>query len=234
MTDQKQKLAAFALFEDLSPVELDAVGALTQTVEWQVGESVYALGDPGGSMFAVVQGAVELFSIVGGVERRFMTARAGQVFGLLSILDRGDRPGNARALERTEALVMDQAALDRLLAEMPEAGVKILRGLGQTLGHRVRLLSEQFEATMVWNLEVTGLASLNLERLMSERIEVSVETSRGEPLTGTLLRFETSAAGHELYIATPDRQIHVVPYHAIVRLSVDRARVEDHSDGSAQ
>jgi hypothetical protein len=49
-----------------------------------------------------------------------------------------------------------------------------------------------------------------------------VETVRGEPLSGTLLRFEASAAGHELYIESKNREIHVIPYHAIVRVSLDR------------
>lgn len=232
MNEREQELAKIALFENLSPPELATVSELTRPVQWQAGEDIYSLGDPGGSMFAVLEGAVELFSMVSGVEKLFMTVRAGQVFGLLSILDQGDRPGNARALERTDALVMDRATFDQLLAEQPAVGVKVLAGLGRTLGRRVRLLTEQFEATLAWNLEVTGLTSLNLERLMTERIEVTVETLRGEPLTGALLRFETSVAGHELYLESSDHRIHVIPYHAVVRMSVERDKIEDRDDNA--
>ena len=230
MTEDGQDLSTISLFEELSSAELAAVSELTRSVAWQAGDEIYSLGDPGGSMFAVVRGAVEIFSIVSGVEKLFMTVREGQAFGLLSILDMGERPGNARALERTEAVVIDSTDLDRLVMEHPEVGVKVLGGLGRTLGRRVRMLTEQFAATVAWNLEVTGLTSLNLERLMTERIEVTVETLRGEPLTGALLRFETSAAGHELYLESADRRIHVIPYHAVVRMSVDRDKVEDRED----
>jgi len=230
MTDIPQALATISLFESLQPDELALVAELTQLVEWQAGQDVYTLGDPGGSMFAVVEGAVELFGIVSGVEKLFMTVREGGVFGLLSVMDSGDRPGNARALEDTTALVLEREAVDRLLAEQPAIGIKLLQGMGRVLGQRVRMLSEQFDATVAWNLEVTGLTSLNLERLMSEKIEVTVETVRGEPLQGTLLRFEQSAAGHELYLKSRDNQVHVLPYHAIVRLSVDRTDVEDRPD----
>ena len=230
MTDSQQPLAAVSLFELLSSQEQQAVSELTTEVQWQAGEDIYALGDPGGSMFAVLEGAVELFGIVSGVEKLFMTVRGGDVFGLLSIIDQGDRPGNARALEKTRGLALERQGLDALLAERPEIGIKVLEGLGKTLGRRVRTLTEQYDATVAWNLEVTGLTSLNLERVMTDRIRVSIETLRGEPLSGTLLRFEQSAAGHELYLKGLDNQIHVVPYHAIVRISVDADHVETRED----
>ncbi len=230
MTDSPQDLATVSLFKALAPAEIASVSELTKTVEWQAGDEIYATGDPGGSMFAVLTGAVEIFGIVSGVEKLFMTVRDGGVFGLLSILDQGDRPGNARALETTKALVLERAGLDQLLADQPEVGAKVLEGLSRTLGQRVRLLNEQYEATLAWNLEATGLTSLNLERLLTERIEVTVETTRGEPLTGTLLKFEASAAGHELYVESHDHRIHVIPYHAVVRISVDRDDAQDRQD----
>lgn len=230
MTDTARALSSISLFESLQPEELATVAELAQPVGWQAGQDVYGLGDPGGSMFAVVEGAVELFGIVSGVEKLFMTVRDRGVFGLLSVLDSGDRPGNARALEDTTALVLEREAVERLLAEQPAIGIKLLQGIGRALGQRVRLLTEQFDATVAWNLEVTGLTSLNLEQVMSERIEVTVETVRGEPLRGTLLRFEQSVAGHELYLKSRDGRIHVLPYHAIVRLSIDGGDVEDRPD----
>lgn len=230
MTDTQQALAAVSLFETLSPEELNTVAGLATEVQWQAGEDIYALGDPGGSMFVVLEGAVELFGIVSGIEKLFMTVRGGDVFGLLSIFDQGDRPGNARALEKTRGLIFERQGLDALLAGQPEIGIKVLAGVGKTLGRRVRVLTEQYDATVAWNLEVTGLTSLNLERLMTDRIQVSVETLRNEPISGTLLRFEASAAGHELYLKGEGNQIHVIPYHAIVRISVDAGHVESRED----
>jgi len=230
MTESQQDLAAVMLFESLSAEELEAISELASEVQWQAGQEIYTLGDPGGSMFAVLQGAVELFGIVSGVEKLFLTVRDGGVFGLLTMLDQGDRPGNARALESTRALVLERPALDALLANRPETGIKVLQGVGRVLGQRVRTLTEQYDATLAWNLEVTGLASLNLERLMTDQIEVSVETLRGEPLRGTLVRFEKSAAGHELFLKGRDSHIHVIPYHAVVRISVDGEDVETQED----
>jgi len=70
----------------------------------------------------------------------------------------------------------------------------------------------------------------NLEHLMSEQVQVVVETLRGEPVQGTLVRFEQSTAGHEFYLEDEDKQIHLIPYHAIVRISVERNGVVGASD----
>ena len=181
-------------------------------------------------MFAVEEGVVEVYTVVSGIEKLFMTVRAGGVFGLLSLIDSGNQPGSARAVEQTRALALGRESLDRLLETHPGVGAKLLSGIGTTLGRQIRILVDQYRDTVAWNLEVTGLTSLNLERIMTDRIRVAVETLRGEPLTGTLLRFETSAAGYELYLESTDKEIHMIPYHAIVRLSLDRSDVTDTVD----
>ena len=69
MTEARQDLSTISLFEDLSSAEIAAVSKLARPVRWQAGDDIYSLGDPGGSMFAVLQGAVEIFSVVSGIEK---------------------------------------------------------------------------------------------------------------------------------------------------------------------
>jgi CRP/FNR family transcriptional regulator len=179
MTEAQTFLATVPLFASLTTDELALVGELATAVEWDGGEIVYSIADAGDAAFVVREGVVELFSIVGGIERLFMTARPGGVFGLLSLIDDGERPGSARAAEKTRALMIRRDSFSKLLAAHPETGIKLLENLGLTLGRQVRTLIEQYRATVAWNLEITGLTSLNLERLMTERVEVTVETVRG-------------------------------------------------------
>jgi len=230
MSERQRFLATVPIFASLAPEELAIVAEMVTAVEWEAGADVFAMGDAGDSMFAVEEGVVEVYTVVSGIEKLFMTVRPGGVFGLLSLIDSGDMPGSARAVERTRAVALGRESLDRLLETHPRVGAKLLSGIGTTLGRQIRTLVDQYRDTVAWNLEVTGLTSLNLERIMTERIEVAVETLRGEPITGTLLRFEASAAGHELYLESTDKEIHVIPYHAIVRLSLDRSAVTDSED----
>ena len=231
MSERQQFLSTVPLFEALAPEELAIVAEIVSEEEWQAGADVFSAGDTAEAMCVVQEGVVEVYTVVSGIEKLFMTVREGGVFGLLSLIDSDTPPpGGARAVEKTRGLALGRQSLDRLLETHPAVGAKLLSGIGTTLGRQIRILIDQYRDTVAWNLEVTGLTSLNLERIMAERIEVAVETLRGEPLCGTLLRFEASAAGHELYLESKGKEIHVIPYHAIVRISLDRTAISDTSD----
>ena len=223
MTDDLQRfLAKVRIFSDLEPDELALLAELAEEVVWETGDEAYAMGDAGSSMIVVREGLIELYGVAGGVEKHFMTVHPGNVFGLLALIDPGHRPVTARVVEKTRGLRFEGGDLDKLVEAHPATGIKLLRALLGVLGERVRILSDQYLDTVAWNLQVTGLARLNLEHLMSEQVQVVVETLRGQPVQGTLVRFEQSTAGHEIYLEDEDKQIHLIPYHAIVRISVDR------------
>ena len=231
MTDDVQQfLATVGIFSDLEPDELALIAELAEEVIWEVGDEAYAVGDEGSSMIVVREGLIELYGVAGGVDKHFMTVRPGNAFGLLALIDPGPRPATARVVEQTTGLRFEGAKLDGLVEAHPATGIKLFRAFLGVLGERVRMLSDQYRDTVAWNLQVTGLASLNLEHLMSEQVQVVVETLRGEPVQGTLVRFEQSTAGHEFYLEDEDKQIHLIPYHAIVKISVERNGVVGASD----
>jgi len=231
MTDDVQQfLATVGIFSDLEPDELALIAELAEEVIWKAGDEAYAVGDEGSSMIVVREGLIELYGVAGGVDKHFMTVRPGNAVGLLALIDPGPRPATARVVEQTTGLRFEGAKLDGLVEAHPATGIKLFRALLGVLGERVRMLSDQYRDTVAWNLQVTGLASLNLEHLMSEQVQVVVETLRGEPVRGTLVRFEQSTAGHEFYLEDEDKQIHLIPYHAIVKISVERNGVVGASD----
>ena len=231
MTDDVQQfLATVGIFSDLEPDELALIAELAEEVIWEAGDEAYAVGDEGSSMIVVREGLIELYGVAGGVDKHFMTVRPGNAFGLLALIDPGPRPATARVVEQTTGLRFEGAKLDGLVEAHPATGIKLFRALLGVLGERVRMLSDQYRDTVAWNLQVTGLASLNLEHLMSEQVQVVVESLRGEPVQGTLVRFEQSTAGHEFYLEDEDKQIHLIPYHAIVKISVERDGVVGASD----
>ena len=226
MTDDMQRfLATVRIFSDLEPEELALVAGLAEEVAWEAGGEAYGVGDAGSSMIVVRDGLIELYGVAGGVEKHFMTVHPGNVFGLLALIDPGHRPATARVVEKTTGLKFEGEDLDKLVEAHPATGIKLFRALLEVLGERVRILSDQYRDTVAWNLQVTGLASLNLQHLMSEQVNVVVETLRGQPIHGALVRFEQSAAGHEVYLEDANKQIHLIPYHAIVKISVDRDMV---------
>ena len=169
----------------------------------------------------VEHGAVEILASVnsGDVDRPVFTARAGGIFGWLSLIDEKERPGHARAIEKTRTLLLDGPAFERIEAEHPATYLKLVRFFLATMAGQVRGLVDYVNTSIEWGLEISGLAGLNLQNLVSEHADVQVELVNGTTLAGRLIKFEASAAGHELLLRAGD-QLHMVPYASLVRITV--------------
>ena len=104
------------------------------------------------------------------------------------------------------------------------------------LAMATRTIADRFQSVLRWNLEVSGAADIGIDRLITDRLDVTVDLMTGTRVTGTLLKVEQSVAGHELFMLTAEGEIAIVPYHAIARavfprgnlLSVDESGGEAH------
>ena len=182
MSDRQQFLGSVPLFAALAPDELTIVAEMASVADWQAGESVFSMGDTEGSMFAVEEGVVELHTVVSGIEKLIMTVRPGGVFGLLSLIDRGEQSGSARAVEKTRAVTFSRESLDRLLETHPGIAAKLLSGIGATLGRQIRTLIDQYRDTLAWNLEFVWFSliigwsgGLHTQDDVSERMRESAQ-----------------------------------------------------------
>lgn len=101
----QQKLTRVALFSDLSPRELNVVGALIHEREMRAGEIVFDEGEEGQAIYIVLTGKV-LICPQGKPESPIAQIDAGQVFGELALIDGGPRSAQARAITDCELGVM--------------------------------------------------------------------------------------------------------------------------------
>src|SRR3954466_2169419 len=108
MSVEASFLAQIQLFQQLDD---DERGVLAQSMHEKAinaGDVLFWLGDPGDSMFIVKDGAVELFvKDPAGQKITLHTARSGDFFGELSLLDGGSRTASATCVEPTTLLVLD-------------------------------------------------------------------------------------------------------------------------------
>jgi len=205
-----------AAFDD---AERARVSECMSECSWKAGETIASEGEDSTALYLIRSGSVGVHVRVGGVEQLYTTRSVGETHGLPALLDRGTHVSTARAAEDSEGLALGFERVDALCAAHPETGLKLLRAAGLALGQGIRTLVDQYRETLAWYLETTGLASFSLEHVMTDRVRVSVELLRGEPIVGRLLRFEASIAGHELFLLDGDGAVHVIPYHAVVRVS---------------
>lgn len=134
-------LASVPLFERLDEEERALLAAQLDDVSFDAGQVVFKRGDPGGSIFIVVSGAVEIF-VEDTVGQRvvFETAKSGDFFGELSLLDGDPRSASSVALEATRAVRLDRNDLELLFKRHPTAAMDVLAVIGKRLREADRLI----------------------------------------------------------------------------------------------
>jgi CRP/FNR family transcriptional regulator, cyclic AMP receptor protein len=134
-------LAAVPLFALLDEQERGTLAERIDLMTFAAGETVFHLGDPGDSMFIVRSGSVEIwFKSDTGDRIVLETARAGDFFGELSLIDGGPRTATALVTGDLVALCVDRGDLDELFRLRPAAAMDLLAATGRRLRETVTLL----------------------------------------------------------------------------------------------
>ena len=210
MSELVGALGGIPMFARMTPEELEVVAALAVEERFAEGDTIYREGDPSGGMYIVVDGVVETRTDLGeGVTKTLMTARPGTMFGWIALISKGERAATAVAVEPARTARFDEGALHTLKTEHQSAHAKMLDYFLGAMTQQVRAGVERLKETIAWSLEISGLSQLNLAALITDRIGVSVDLANGGVLSGRIVKFEASAAGHELVVATNDGALHL-------------------------
>jgi uncharacterized membrane protein len=136
-----QLLRAVPLFERFNDEERDLLASQLDEVEFQAGQMIFRRTDPGGAIFIVASGEVEVFiEDSTGSRIVFEKVQPGHFFGELSLLDGESRSASAQATASTRALRIDRQDLENLFARHPTAAMDVLGVIGRRLREADRLL----------------------------------------------------------------------------------------------
>ncbi len=219
MAEALEVLRRLDIFEALNDEEIERLAMVASERSFAVGELLYSRGDDPDGMYIILDGAVELVSgFAGGVERVFGTLRSGQVFGFLSLIDRGPRPATARAVEPTRTMIIDRAVIDGIHVDNPTIWAKIVSGLGEQMASQIRSLVELYRQCVEWGLEVSGCAGINLDRLLAGSVRIEVELLNGSLVTGVIVGVEKDPEGYELLVRSNDGKLRIIPGHAVLQI----------------
>lgn len=145
------------LFRNLGDEELELVSLLFRQEAFKKGETLFRDREPGGKIFVVDCGVVELWKTGGAEGRpaRVALVERGEILGELSLADDGARGVNATAAvtPETKVYAADVPAFQALLAQHPALANKILRNLLRRLGARLRVATETLRG-LVCTLDV--------------------------------------------------------------------------------
>ncbi len=140
----------------------DERAVLSQQIEqrtFPAGTTIFREGDPGGIMYVIRSGKVDLWLYDEDHQRVVLaTFEEGEFFGELSLLDQESRSATATTVTETEVLVIDRLDLRLLFAQKPDAALDVV----SALGNRLRLTS---------NI-VRSRAARNANEVIEERLTV--------------------------------------------------------------
>jgi len=143
--DKLAPLRNHALFREFPPAVIEHLGAYMTRRTVRHGATIFAKGDPGTTLMAVLWGAVKISVSAGeGQEAVLNIIRPGQVFGEVALLDGRARTADAVAMSDCELMVIDRRDFIPFLRREPEVALKCI----EILCHRIRQTSEQVEDVM--------------------------------------------------------------------------------------
>jgi CRP/FNR family cyclic AMP-dependent transcriptional regulator len=165
---QRQVLRRSSLFARLGDGEIDVILARAMVARHAEGDLIFAKGDPGNSMMAVLEGRIMITAPSQDGRQVVLTVmRDGDVFGEIALLDGKERTADATAMTDCELLVVPRRSLLALLERRPDLCIDLLI----VLCERLRRTNEQVE----------DLAFLDLEaRIAKVLIRLAEENDRGQ------------------------------------------------------
>lgn len=149
MSAESTLLAEVPFFTLLDDQEREELAAQVDLVEVPAGQILFNYGDPGGAMYIIRSGEVEVF-IKDDTGERIVLERPseGDFFGELSLLDGGPRTSSVLVVRDLEALLVDREDLELFLRLHPTATIDLLTAMGK----RLRVTAEMLRRTASRNV----------------------------------------------------------------------------------
>ena len=123
---------------DLHEADLAVVLHYTQARMYAAGDFAVRQGEVDRSFFVISRGSFEVLVPSNDGPRRVRVLEPGDLFGEVGFFDGLPRSADVVALEEAEALVLTQAAFQRLRLTHPRLALRFVLDLGRILGERFR------------------------------------------------------------------------------------------------
>jgi CRP/FNR family cyclic AMP-dependent transcriptional regulator len=236
-------LAEVPFFALLDEEERATLASQVEVVRHPAGHLLFAVGDPGESLYVIRSGVVEVF-VKNDTGQRIVLETAGpkDFFGEMSLLDGGPRTASVVVAEDLEALRVDRGDILRLLEKHPTSAIDLLTAMGRRLRQTGELLRHtasrnvnkeaedtrgQVQRIADWIAEFSGsLTFLNLHLLLFFFwIVLNTEWVRG--LDWTWLRPATGFDPFPYGLLTMSVSLEAIVLSVFVLLSQNRQVAKD-------
>ena len=148
-------LAQAPLFRLLDQDERADLARVLERRTFSANEKVFNLGEPGDSLYIVGTGTVELFVKDNTGSKIVLTVcGAGEIFGELSLFDRGARSAAAICLSDSELFILGREDFVAFLGRQPHAALDLLSTMAQRIRSTDQILRRQVARNINLEMEV--------------------------------------------------------------------------------
>jgi CRP/FNR family cyclic AMP-dependent transcriptional regulator len=174
--DRSALLSRHPLFRELGPEVLGRLATYATTRTVSRGTTLFAKGDPGECLFAIMKGAVQV--TVPSVEGKNAVVNLigeGGILGEIALLDGQPRTADAIAFTDTTLMVIERREFIPLLRSNPDVMLRLL----EVLCGRLRRTTEQVEDLMFLDLR-SRLAKTLLRLAEMAKPDGAIEISQSD------------------------------------------------------
>jgi CRP/FNR family transcriptional regulator len=212
-------LRSCQLFTGLPPADLENIAEVSVVKSLEKDDYLFHEGDPAHGFYVVQRGAVNVHRVnAAGKEQVIHVFRTGESFAEVALASERGYPADARALEPTQALLVQKDGILALLKRQPELA---LRMLGSMSSH-LRVLVGQLEDLTLKDVE-TRLANwlvkrcpnpqsnqpVKIELRMTKRMLAAELGTVSETFSRTLAKFReqslVAVEGKAITVLSPQR-----------------------------
>lgn len=108
---------------------MDSSNQKSETIQFAAGELIVKEGDPGGDVFIIRSGSVEVFRTRNGRDWTLAELKEGEIIGAMTAASGGCRAASARAMSGVTAVLVKSAQINDLLKKMPPWGLALIKDL---------------------------------------------------------------------------------------------------------
>ena len=134
LSEEAQSLARVPLFKRLEPHELEHLAEEVDQVNYKTGDTIFHEHDRGDALYILEEGTVRIWVFDDDVkEVTLAELKAGDFFGELAVLDRGERSSSATAITDVHLHRLSSDDFQQFLIEHPDAAIDVICEIAQRM-----------------------------------------------------------------------------------------------------
>ena len=137
-------LQGVEIFKDMTDQQRGRFAQCMEAQKFEKFEVLVNEGDPdAGELYIILEGNVRVRKVIGGKENILATLTSGEVFGEISLFDRGKRSADIVANSSGVLLRISLEVFDRMVEKQPEVATPFLVAVARKMAARMRADNER-------------------------------------------------------------------------------------------